>query len=191
MRGRDTLDTSLLCIESNFNPRAPCGGATAAEAAKNRQWQISIHAPRAGARLPCYIPQHGHTQFQSTRPVRGRDRPAALESQASGNFNPRAPCGGATRSITSAPHPRLISIHAPRAGARPGLFIAFAAIISLFQSTRPVRGRDCISLRTAPKGRYFNPRAPCGGATFSQLRLRILLKISIHAPRAGARPMRS
>ena len=36
---------------------------------------------------------------------------------------------------------------------------------TLFQSTRPVRGRDKINLRSFIKQNYFNPRAPCGGAT--------------------------
>ena len=60
-----------------------------------------------------------------------------------------------------------ISIHAPRAGARPNNYIAIRPTL-LFQSTRPVRGRDALS---AFRGRDVN--------------------ISIHAPRAGARQLSS
>ena len=57
-------------------------------------------------------------KFQSTRPVRGRDRYRNSRQPACHDFNPRAPCGGAT--VTT----------------------VFRARVAEFQSTRPVRGRD-------------------------------------------------
>ena len=80
-----------------------------------------------------------------------------------------------------------ISIHAPRAGARQASFTAWAMCRLIFQSTRPVRGRDL----SRPSGydckQYFNPRAPCGGATSTSEASNPRMFISIHAPRAGAR----
>ena len=104
--------------------------------------------------------------FQSTRPVRGRDLPRQ-NSCGAGRISIHAPRAGARRESERSQKSdrRLISIHAPRAGARPGARAARQALW-VFQSTRPVRGRD-------------SPPAPklvlCGG------------DISIHAPRAGAR----
>ena len=56
---------------------------------------ISIHAPRAGAR---------HFAKENRR--------------WTDNFNPRAPCGGATLHMEIPKIHEGISIHAPRAGAR-------------------------------------------------------------------------
>ena len=169
----------------NFNPRAPCGGATLASVPDDAQGGISIHAPRAGARHKQRARKAWAKLFQSTRPVRGRDQIKQ----------------GAARYVD-------ISIHAPRAGARQ---IGFPVFLSTdtFQSTRPVRGRDIEGAPAPSCFFYFNPRAPCGGATqhnqpnsqpgkfqstrpvrgrdpMAQAHIKIL-HISIHAPRAGAR----
>ena len=81
---------------------------------------------------------------------------------------------------------QTISIHAPRAGARLRFQRVYTWLM-IFQSTRPVRGRDILHLYNihyfhisihAPRAgarrvawwtaglvQDFNPRAPCGGAT--------------------------
>ena len=176
----------------------------------------------------------GASLFQSTRPVRGRDTSFAMLRFVNFHFNPRAPCGGAT------PRPRLygqrlhISIHAPRAGARRGVHhlgavdlrisihapragarlpdVIATEVTVLFQSTRPVRGRDSMQVsgfriyflisihapragarlfhkQLSPSIIDFNPRAPCGGATGFPAGRAFTGCISIHAPRAGARPL--
>ena len=253
VRGRDACQRIRFFSCFNFNPRAPCGGATARIAAIIPGAYISIHAPRAGARPVDSAFIMWMAIFQSTRPVRGRDAIPLRIVDRMENFNPRAPCGGATLASVPDDAQGGISIHAPRAGARHKQR-ARKAWAKLFQSTRPVRGRDQIKQGAARyvdisihapragarqigfpvflstdtfqstrpvRGRdiggapapscffYFNPRAPCGGATqhnqpnsqpgkfqstrpvrgrdpMAQAHIKIL-HISIHAPRAGAR----
>ena len=79
--------------------------------------------------------------FQSTRPVRGRDGRIPSSGRINRNFNPRAPCGGATHPVQVLVEGHGISIHAPRAGARLVRYYG-PDYDNLFQSTRPVRGRD-------------------------------------------------
>ena len=125
--------------------------------------------------------------FQSTRPVRGRDFSPCYPPTRQQHFNPRAPCGGATRGHILLPNQVFkISIHAPRAGAR---LLSYTVTLSpkKFQSTRPVRGRDHSAHFCSLFGGDFNPRAPCGGATSSNREFILRKRISIHAPRAGAR----
>ena len=202
--GRDgslfAFDSFLMC----FNPRAPCGarrlagkdpfrvfvfqstrpvrGATFEAGYFDTPKTVSIHAPRAGRdgtvapyvaelicfnpRAPCgarpskYVSSRSIPMFQSTRPVRG-----ATE---------RNPCAGATTRV---------SIHAPRAG------------------------RDTAAVYRSITSKCFNPRAPCGarldvaarlghtnafqstrpvrGATVRVGNCDAVLRVSIHAPRAG------
>ena len=57
-----------------------------------------------------------------------------------------------------------------------------------FQSTLPARGSDPASLQSVRHSRRnFNPRSPQGGATRAGVVVRLLVKISIHAPRKGER----
>ena len=96
VRGRDGAGAPPIYSERNFNPRAPCGGATGSEVTYGRY-----------------------------------DK----------DFNPRAPCGGATRYFGVPLYKLQISIHAPRAGARQHVADSIKPG-KVFQSTRPVRGRD-------------------------------------------------
>ena len=82
------------------------------------------------------------------------------------DFNPRSPCGERRQRSYSSLAPRLISIHAPRAGSDVRLYRDDGGKVT-FQSTLPVRGAT-------------NP-------------LSILIShfwISIHAPRAGSDVLR-
>ena len=97
--GRDAATSSASSSSTNFNPRAPHGGAT------------TIIALSAVYQL-----------FQSTRPAWGRDAEVRTARRRSLDFNPRAPHGGATRRRRSLRHGGGISIHAPRMGARQCLF---------------------------------------------------------------------
>src|SRR5690625_6716387 len=78
-------------------------------------------------------------------------------------FNPRAPRGGATFWWRSVTVQVLVSIHAPRVGARPTPN-KVARMDTLFQSTRPAWGRDASSVTLLIASASFNPRAPRGGA---------------------------
>ena len=139
--GRDRRHPRQAGRTGNFNPRAPCGGATRARGQRaSPPTDFNPRAPCGGATR---FPPLGVEMliFQSTRPVRGRDACQRIRFFSCFNFNPRAPCGGATRHRVSDGGAAVISIHAPRAGARRrGSRRSSPARI--FQSTRPVRGRD-------------------------------------------------
>ena len=214
----------------NFNPRAPCGGATWVDGSDGAMAMISIHAPRAGARQHVADSIKPGKVFQSTRPVRGRDCNVNVLGCSHIDFNPRAPCGGATSASRAACPIAPISIHAPRAGARRRCKAGSTAwtdfnprapcggatlwcrnckaIHLVFQSTRPVRGRDPIStgkMPAAPKisihapragarraaglhrheQKNFNPRAPCGGATMTPSIRRKVLEFQSTRPVRG------
>ena len=162
-----------------------------------------------GARPPQVLRQVIEAAFQSTRPAWGRDTLSSRTGAAQMYFNPRAPHGGATRGLPCSCSCLLISIHAPRMGARrkgtriardehgfqstrpawgrDGLALCTLPLASRFQSTRPAWGRDQLARCAVADLFYFNPRAPHGGATHV-LRAHIEgLFISIHAPRMGAR----
>ena len=56
--------------------------------------------------------------------------------------------------------------------------------VYMFQSTRPVRGATSERRSCSSNGRFQSTR-PVRGATFAAGRIRVLISVSIHAPRAG------
>ena len=184
--GRDQCFIRSSEIFGHFNPRAPHGGATSVllivvqlhvfqstrpawgrdvhPAHLRHLLRISIHAPRMGARHGRTWISHGMVQFQSTRPAWGRDPRSGLRLQAVPYFNPRAPHGGATDTEAITRRMALISIHAPRMGARRARS-DWHWYTRGFQSTRPAWGRDQACLTVQIPTVNFNPRAPHGGAT--------------------------
>ena len=123
--------------------------------------------------------------FQSTRPVRdatstfvvstmsrslvsihasraGRDRVGRSRSVASVAVSIHASRAGRdTRSADGCVRSARVSIHASRAG-RDWLSIASITIVTMFQSTRPVRDAT-VDRADCGQTRYsFNPRVPCG-----------------------------
>ena len=186
--GRDALMPKGCSCRSDFNPRAPHGGATWARLHVYMVFFISIHAPRMGARHSLRGKRNRRKTFQSTRPAWGRDirrlrTPLALPYfnpraphggathvpacafSANLDFNPRAPHGGATAFVPLRSGFGDISIHAPRMGARREDYLTLPPLIQ-FQSTRPAWGRDPSSPTRTASSRNFNPRAPHGGATY-------------------------
>ena len=137
VRGATAWDADQRKGTTYFNPRAPCG-----------------------ARLPCDILAETAAIFQSTRPVRGATAaPAPL--RLLGAFQSTRPVRGATYLLRSTRRKMWISIHAPRAGrddtGQPQRLPGYISIhapragrdlasghsfcpVTLFQSTRPVRG---------------------------------------------------
>src|SRR5690625_2589923 len=148
-----------------FNPRAPRGGATHGLPCVGVHLGVSIHAPRVGARLArsicMVISPRG---FNPRAPRGGATRTARRHRLHRTGFNPRAPRGGATFWWRSVTVQVLVSIHAPRVGARPTPN-KVARMDTLFQSTRPAWGRDASSVTLLIASASFNPRAPRGGAT--------------------------
>ena len=125
-------------------------------------------------------------EFQSTRPAWGRDPLPYGNARRARHFNPRAPHGGATSDSCRVRRRSCISIPAPRMGARQSIL---SALVDgpLFQSTRPAWGRDYMFKIIYKQVRNFNPRAPHGGATAASIARCTSSRISIHAPRMGAR----
>ena len=162
--GARQAQRTTSCIDYHFNPRAPHGGATSGSRQAVRSADISIHAPRMGAR-----------------------RFALHTIQRAADISIHAPRMGARRFI--AIHPtcnQQISIHAPRMGARLPRKAKRPCRMA-FQSTRPAWGRDQTEAGRACRSHHFNPRAPHGGATAAIALLCRDHVISIHAPRMGAR----
>ena len=119
--GRDAMPICESPCSTGFNPRAPRGGATCSpQDARGMRLSFNPRAPRGGA----------------------TSKPVSL-SATSNCFNPRAPRGGATSVSCSGGRPcrfqstrpawgrdaqsisawrrPLVSIHAPRVGARPSV----------------------------------------------------------------------
>ena len=122
-------------------------------------------------------------------------------------FNPRSPREGATGFIMIDKDLQNISIHAPRVGSdcfKIGFLIGVCISIHAprvgsdrsqqyikhqkkkFQSTLPVWGATHLVNRSIPISSHFNPRSPCGERQQHAPMIRILTKISIHAPRVGS-----
>ena len=129
--------------------------------ARQRQWLISIHAPREGS--------------DSGR--RGRIYHHL-------DFNPRSPRGERLRFLRPFPSQSPISIHAPREGSDV-LDALTAQRLEAFQSTLPARGA---TVRTADVYwvEPFQSTLPARGATPVRPTAFLSVHISIHAPREGS-----
>ena len=152
---------TLYEIDKDFNPRSPCGerlgsnyyttclkefqstlpvrGATCPRGVRRCPRRISIHAPRAGSDLTCWIIIRWWT-----------------------HFNPRSPCGERRQISDGVSVVEIISIHAPRAGSDERYMVSTNGDIKKFQSTLPVRGATGGGGEITSEDINFNPRSPCG-----------------------------
>ena len=146
-----------------FNPRAPCGARPAQRRGQRRGGKISIHAPRAGRDSPTCSTRTAPPTISIHAPRAGRDLSPRCPRPQADNFNPRAPCG-----------------------ARPGVGCS-PLMSSSFQSTRPVRGATIAGSISNSTWKFQSTR-PVRGRDKDAVTSVILSFISIHAPRAGARP---
>ena len=142
--------------------------------------------------------------FQSTRPVWGATRQQTI---IGGNslFQSTRPVWGATMSMAAYIMSAVVSIHAPRVGRDfSTLSYTYLGHVSIHA---PRVGRDNLCHLKRIDCHSFNPRAPCGarpclnelccmsmtfqstrpvwGATLCDMDTRVLLVVSIHAPRVG------
>jgi len=125
---------------------------------RNRELQVSIHAPAWGATQTGKITV-GNTLFQSTRP-RGARRNRLRLPAAVASFNPRARVGRDYDTAKGYCTAKGFQSTRPR-GARPGMS-SRSTPGRKFQSTRP-RGARRQSGKTPRPGRHcFNPRARVG-----------------------------
>ena len=142
--------------------------------------------PMRGATCTMPLQKKVRYPFQSTRPMRGatQNRAHTLLLLVRNHFNPRAPCGARPSQIPKFIPKGKISIHAPHAG-RDLLRVLLLLLISIFQSTRPMRGATLLVRCLYALTLDFNPRAPCGARRKRCLFSMYQRGISIHAPHAG------
>ena len=118
--------------------------------------------------------------------MRGATQGNARHHQWPVYFNPRAPCG-ARRAVQEQYAPNQHFNPRAPCGARPGSPTA-TIMLTLFQSTRPMRGATASSsARPCTARRYFNPRAPCGARHRRPLSISFLLKYFNPRAPCGAR----
>ena len=152
----------MIYLQSDFNPRTPCGVRRSNAGIHCCTYPISIHAPLAGCDPEMIRVTLQRLIFQSTHPLRGAtsnfDRCRSLWIY----FNPRTPCG-VRRFATQ----------------------QCCCETNRFQSTHPLRGAtltdNCLSTDTL----NFNPRTPCGVRRCHPSCTQTGCPISIHAPLAG------
>ena len=157
--GCDGQNIIGLSLESNFNPRTPCGVRPSVRLDGLQFQAISIHAPRVGCDGMSLESKHIKT-FQSTHPVWGATPPWRYSDKGCNDFNPRTPCG-----------------------VRP-VKIAVSVGAFGFQSTHPVWGATD-TLRDALPRHRFQSTHPVWGATPAWSCWPVNDSISIHAPRVG------
>ena len=203
--GGDRCCKAIAHKKPYFNPRPPCGGrlpffvfvflimkfqstppvrgATSIRGGRKVACEISIHAPRAGGDCRGLVNASDFKTFQSTPPVRGATLRLALRCGGD-RISIHAPRAGGDGNRLPQHRRRNISIHAPRAGGDYMLFF-YSAYQQIFQSTPPVRGATLTTPHMPPAPMHFNPRPPCGGRRREGLDVDGIVRISIHAPRAG------
>ena len=188
-----------------FNPRTPCGVRHSFSHPFNRFAMISIHAPRVGCDILCFIFSQTRTHFNPRTPCGVRLRlkrecqekfEISIHAPRVGcdgahpfinifqrNFNPRTPCGVRPSCASKRLRYTSISIHAPRVGC-DGSDGRIALYVDEFQSTHPVWGATATNA-TITAGIQFQSTHPVWGATRMRRSSQTMTSISIHAPRVG------
>ena len=101
------------------------------------------------------------------------------------HFNPRTPCGVRHLQDDDVRDGQEISIHAPHAGCDAGKTMR-EIIVSLFQSTHPMRGATWRRHSRPHRQRHFNPRTPCGVRLAFSTRLARIREFQSTHPMRGA-----
>ena len=183
VRGATSSRSCLPATRTNFKPRSPCGERRIVQDNQNQRQHISIHAPRAGSddtdrekrnaghRFQSTLPVRGATSspywrvvtsftFQSTLPVRGATPHDRAIPRFKRDFNPRSPCGERQRQNRNYPRIKEFQSTLPVRGAT--FLLRRNHLGGQFQSTLPVRGATRHTPCFRGRGKYFNPRSPCG-----------------------------
>ncbi len=145
-----------------FQSTRPVWGATADVALRNAAMTVSIHAPRVGR--DAFSPSSRASYMVSIHAPRvGRDC-AGAATHDGGKFQSTRPVWGATRRAALVGLRPKVSIHAPRVGrdTHPP-FDRQSERVSIHA---PRVGRDDSMTSTSIRRRGFNPRAPCGARLF-------------------------
>ena len=121
----------------DFNPHSPCGERRGLQDAFGFVHGISIHTPLAGSDETRMGVQQSRNISIHT-PLAGSDRKSCHRLLKWMNFNPHSPCG----------ERRLI--------------LPSRVLVSIFQSTLPLRGATGHTRHHPNIPCYFNPHSPCG-----------------------------
>ena len=136
--GSDLLISSIVGVESSFNPRSPRGERHEAKHEYRVNGVVSIHAPRAGSDMP--------------RGLRWTGWPC---------FNPRSPRGERRRLKLDGQEVWFQSTLPARGATNPGWR---ASVVAKFQSTLPARGATAPT-GSPLKFTVFQSTLPARGAT--------------------------
>ena len=153
----------MIYLQSDFNPRTPCGVRRSNAGIHCCTYPISIHAPLAGCDPEMIRVTLQRLIFQSTHPLRGAtsnfDRCRSLWIY----FNPRTPCGVrrfATQQCCCETN-RFQSTH-PLRGAT--CLPRHSVLPPQFQSTHPLRGATMFR-QAQQMAEGFQSTHPLRGAT--------------------------
>ena len=146
--------------------------------------RISIHAPRTGSDVPCWI--HPQQQYDfNPRSPHGERRSEDDVLHPASVFQSTLPARGATAVNLMTRKRYIISIHAPRTG-RDGRQLCGRVRRGYFNPRSPHGERRCPALRPIRR-RHFNPRSPHGERRgIPYITNCRAFSISIHAPRTGS-----
>ena len=185
--GRDGVSAQIESLERSFNPRAPRGGATGHCSRGLPCPEVSIHAPRVGARLSppfstcgsggevsIHAPRVGARpgqqihkwrprMFQSTRPAWGRDGVGLLKLCQHFLFQSTRPAWGRDERWVCGTYTARAFQSTRPAWGRDGRRPANGFSPFLFQSTRPAWGRDLVCYATASNVSKFQSTRPAWG----------------------------
>ena len=168
-------------METDFNPRAPCGARLHCPDKISTQFLFQPTRPLRGAtrRRRC---AGGAMQISTHAPLAGRDTVSSIPSRTLSHFNPRAPCGARPAGVAVIPPHNNFNPRAP-CGARPNPAGSLLASIQ-FQPTRPLRGATfTVSLRSVLQA--ISTHAPLAGRDHPVEDIASPYSISTHAPLAG------
>ena len=157
--GGDALSAKRRGRSGNFNPRPPRGGRPEEMEMLEGMEYFNPRPPRGGRLLVSNI-RRLCKEFQSTPPARGATCGALIACRCGNHFNPRPPRGG--RLFADLDDPEY----------------------EIFQSTPPARGATICDEIHAFK-QPFQSTPPARGATIFPSGEKVVIHISIHAPREG------
>ena len=122
--------------------------------------RVSIHAPRVGSDVDCFVGSIIHQEFQSTLPAWGATA-LPVSVPASPTVSIHAPRVGSDKYGFNSCNEITVSIHAPRVGSDVALEHT-AGVESCFNPRSPRGERRAVLVAATSSTSGFNPRSPRG-----------------------------
>ena len=172
-RQRISIHTPLAGSDFGFDSRAQC------------RWYFNPHSPCGERRAVYRQTAPKPTEFQSTLPLRGATNARSREIAAI-LISIHTPLAGSdVRRGPVEPARQGISIHTPLAGSDLQIKGLSAGPLT-FQSTLPLRGATCLSVRSC-RSRLISIHTPLAGSDKNSGSHDVAFQlISIHTPLAGS-----